>query len=104
MTCSWNPSPLALALMLSMSTFQPLHCQEMVRSTYTYKTVGDLRIRADVYRKPDDMVRPAILWIHGGALIMGNRRGLNAAQAERYLNAGYTIISIDGAAQRWGCG
>jgi acetyl esterase/lipase len=57
--------------------------------------VGALNIRADVYRKPDDIVRPAILWLHGGALIMGNRRRVHPAQAEGYLNAGYTIISID---------
>jgi len=67
----------------------------MIRRTYTYKTVGDLQIRADVYRKPDDIVRPAILYIHGGALIMGSRSWLDPVQAERYLNAGYTIISID---------
>src|SRR5262245_15959127 len=95
MTYPWSPSRLAVTLILSVASLQALEAQEIVRSTYTYKTVGDLRIRADVYRKPDDIVRPAILWIHGGALIMGNRRGLPAAQAERYLNAGYTIISID---------
>jgi acetyl esterase/lipase len=95
MVYSCNPSRLALALILSFASLQALRGQEIVRSTYTYKTMGDLRIRADVYRKPDDIVRPAILWLHGGALIMGNRRGLNPAQAERYLNAGYTIISID---------
>jgi acetyl esterase/lipase len=95
MTYSWNASRLALALILSIASAQALEGQEIVRSTYTYKTTGDLRIRADVYWKPDNIVRPAILWLHGGALIMGNRRGLNAAQAERYLDGGYTIISID---------
>jgi acetyl esterase/lipase len=94
MTTSWSPFRLAVLLMLSVG-LQPLDAQEMVRTTYTYKTVGDLRIRADVYRKPDNLVRPAIFWIHGGALIMGSRRGLSAAQAEKYLDAGYTIISID---------
>jgi len=74
---------------------QHVESQEVVRSTYTYKTIGDLSIHADVYQKPDDKVHPAVLWIHGGALIMGNRRGLNQDQAERYLNAGYTVISID---------
>lgn len=74
---------------------QPSHAQEVVRSTYVYKTLNDLRIRADVYRKSGDEIRPVILWIHGGALITGNRRGLNAMQAEKYLNAGYTIVSID---------
>ena len=84
-----------LLLALSIAACHSVDGQEVTRSTYTYKTVGDLRIRADVYRKPGDAERPAILWLHGGALIMGNRRGLNAVQAEKYLDAGYTIISID---------
>jgi acetyl esterase/lipase len=85
----------ALLLVLSLAAFHNVEGQEVIRSTYTYKTIGDLRIRADVYRRPGEIVTPAILWIHGGALIMGNRRGLNAVQAEKYLDAGYTIISID---------
>lgn len=84
-----------LLLALSIAACHRVDGQEVTRSTYTYKTVGDLRIRADVYRRPGDAVRPAVLWLHGGALIMGNRRGLNAVQAEKYLDAGYTIISID---------
>ena len=73
---------------------QPVKGQ-VVKSTYIYKTTGDLNIRADVYSKADGKVKPAILWIHGGALIIGNRRGLNPVQAEKYLNAGYTVISVD---------
>ena len=65
------------------------------RETYTYKTVGDCEIKADVYRLPGDDVRPAILWIHGGALMFGDRGTLAADQAERYLRAGYVIVSID---------
>ena len=84
-----------LLIALSIGALHRAEAQEVVRSTYTYKTIGDLRIRADVYRKPGDAERPAILWLHGGALILGNRRGLNAVQAEKYLDAGYTIISID---------
>ena len=38
-------------------------------STYTYKTVGDLEIKADVYRPADDVRHPVLMWIHGGALI-----------------------------------
>jgi acetyl esterase/lipase len=61
--------------------------------------VGDLEIQADVYRLPGDDVRPAVIWIHGGALIMGDRdmqgwRPLER-QLERYLQAGYVVISID---------
>lgn len=66
-----------------------------MKRTYTYKTVKDLKIRADVYRKVDDKIKPAILFIHGGALIMGNRTWIDPVQIERYLNEGYAIISID---------
>ncbi len=69
--------------------------KKFVKTTYTYKKAGDLSIRADVYRKPGNTIQPAILWLHGGALIMGNRRGLNGIQAEKYLDAGYTIVAID---------
>jgi len=62
---------------------------------YTYKTVGDLPIKADVYRLPGDEVRPTLVWIHGGALIMGQRGGPSLAQRKRYLDAGYVIVSID---------
>jgi acetyl esterase/lipase len=44
-------------------------------TTYTYKTVGDLPIKADVYRLAGGDVRPVIVWIHGGALIVGQRGG-----------------------------
>jgi acetyl esterase/lipase len=65
------------------------------KRTYTYKVAGDCQIQADVYRAPGEAVRPVIFWIHGGALIMGNRRGINATQLEKYVGAGYTVVSID---------
>ena len=65
------------------------------KQTHTYKTVGDCKIQADVYRIPDDVVRPAILWIHGGALIIGNRGQLHPDQLERYIQAGFAVVSID---------
>jgi acetyl esterase/lipase len=80
---------------LLVPAFHPSEAQEVVRGTYTYKTANNLQIRADVYRKSGDDIRPVIMWIHGGALITGSRRGLNPVQAEKYLNAGYTIVSID---------
>ena len=33
--------------------------------TYTYKTVGDLEIKADVLRPDDEKIRPVVVWIHG---------------------------------------
>jgi acetyl esterase/lipase len=63
--------------------------------TFTYKVVGDHKILADVYRVPGEELRPAIVWIHGGALIFGSRKSLPEDQLKLYLNAGYTVISID---------
>src|SRR6185369_1909244 len=65
------------------------------KKTYVYKTVGACQIEADVYRLAEERVRPVILWVHGGALIMGNRGGLNTQQLQRYLQGGYTVVSID---------
>ena len=52
---------------------------------FSYKTVQDCHIQADVYQLSDGGQRPAILWIHGGALIFGDRRMLRTEQAEQYL-------------------
>lgn len=65
------------------------------KNTHTYKTAGDCAIQADVYRLPGREIRPAIFWIHGGALIMGDRAGINHEQLKRYLNAGFAVVSID---------
>jgi acetyl esterase/lipase len=40
-------------------------------------------------------MRPIIVWIHGGALIWGGRNSLPKEQLEFYLNAGYSVLSID---------
>ena len=68
---------------------------EVQMQTYTYKQVGDLEIKADVYREDDEKVRPVVVWIHGGALIMGGREGINGRVKKMFLDAGYTIVSID---------
>ena len=64
--------------------------------TYTYRTVGDLCIKADVYRCTDSRTpTAAIVYIHGGCLIYGSRKWINSEQLELYLKASYTVISID---------
>jgi len=68
---------------------------EVRMQTYTYKRVGDLEIKANVYRADDEKVRPVVVWIHGGALIMGGRNGINGRVKKMFLDAGYTIVSID---------
>ncbi|HJQ78885.1 MAG TPA: alpha/beta hydrolase [Lacipirellulaceae bacterium] len=63
--------------------------------THVYKKVGPLAIKADVYRQPDDRVRPAAVWIHGGALIMGHRAQIDRRVKQHMTGAGYVLISLD---------
>lgn len=65
------------------------------KKTYTYKTVGDCDIKADVYQAPPDAARACVVWIHGGALIMGNREQVDRSLLAKLLKAGYTVVSID---------
>ena len=64
-------------------------------TTYTYKKVGKLEIRADVHRPNDEITRPVVVWIHGGALMGGYRGWINPRVKEMMLGAGYVIVSID---------
>ena len=63
-------------------------------STHTYKRVGDVEIKADVHRLNDDEVRPVVVWIHGGALIMGGRERINQ-QLQQLIRDGVVVVSID---------
>jgi acetyl esterase/lipase len=63
--------------------------------TYTFKEVGPLAIKADVHRQPGDRVRPAAVWIHGGALIMGHRAQIDRRVKQHMFDAGYVLISLD---------
>ncbi len=64
-------------------------------NTFTYKVVDRCEIKADVYGTGDDKLRPVVVWIHGGALIMGHRGGIDRTLRDSILKAGYTIVSID---------
>lgn len=67
---------------------------EVRKETYTYKKVGDLEIKADVYRPEGDGPRPVVVWIHGGALIMGHREQVSNLKDD-FLKAGFLVVSID---------
>lgn len=63
--------------------------------TFVLKQVEDWTLRADVFRPDDQVVRPVVVWIHGGALIMGSRTGINPRHLERFLAAGFAVVSIE---------
>ena len=62
--------------------------------TYTYKRVGGLEIKANVY-EPDRSPSPVVVWIHGGALIMGHRDATIDELRTGLLDAGCSVVSID---------
>ena len=67
--------------------------------TYTFKALDSPanQLQADVHRPPGDTVRPVIVFIHGGALMMGSRQMTPSPGTllEVLLNAGYVVVSID---------
>jgi len=65
------------------------------KETHTYKHVGDLDIKADVFRFLDDRIRPVVVFIHGGALMFDNREWLNSLAHQISIERGNVLISID---------
>jgi acetyl esterase/lipase len=63
--------------------------------TYTYKSTGGCDIKADVVSHGPLEKRPVVVWIHGGALIMGSRTGIPAFLRELARDPGYAVVSID---------
>src|SRR5215216_3922965 len=65
------------------------------RTTVVYKRAGGCEIALDLYRPSGATRLPVLVWIHGGALIMGSRAGvpdhLFAVCRERDV----AIVSID---------
>src|SRR5436305_15257341 len=102
MTAHTNPAlarlwPLLLAL-CGTATLPPPRApagEALVKRTYTYETVGDLPVRADVYRPDDGKVRPVVVWLHGGALIVGNRAGVPKDLLALCWSEGYALVSFD---------
>ncbi len=87
-----------LAIGAGLALSQPALAAEadgVTTTTYTYKRAGDLEIKANVVRADDDKIRPVVVWIHGGALIMGGREGVSQRVRRMFLEAGYAIVSLD---------
>jgi acetyl esterase/lipase len=61
---------------------------------YVYRRIDDLSIEAGLYRADGEGLRPAVLFIHGGGLIMGHRLML-PSHLEAIRRRGYSVVSID---------
>ena len=73
--------------------------ETITKQTFTYKIVHSptSKLEADVLRMPDAVVRPVIVYIHGGALMMGGRSLSTkpGSLAETMIKAGHVVVSID---------
>ena len=47
------------------------------------------------YRHKDDVKRPVVVWLHGGALIMGSRSGVPKQLLELARDHGFVVVSLD---------
>jgi len=65
-----------------------------ITGTHIYKTTGICPIYLDTYINPE-RYSPVIVYIHGGALIWGSRKSINQTQLSLYLEAGFSVVSID---------
>ena len=86
-----------IILLTSVNTYsQSREDNNITKKTFTYKTIDNVQIKADLYRRADNTTLTAvIIWIHGGALIFGSRNDLPEEQKKFYLKAGYSLVSID---------
>src|ERR1700722_1511046 len=66
-----------------------------IPKTYTYKTIGGLDLKADVYGADEAIRKPVVIWIHGGALMIGLRSWVDRQFQDRVLSQGYVLVSID---------
>ena len=74
---------------------RPVLGADISRQTFTYKSFGNCQINADIYNAAPASRRPIAVWLHGGALIMGNRRGIDKTLLTMLIKADYVVISID---------
>ena len=65
------------------------------KQSYLFKQAQGCSLSVDVYRAAGPGPHPAILYLHGGALIFGNRTWIAEAEAAFYVQAGYTVVSPD---------
>lgn len=68
---------------------------DFVKKTHVFKTVRAVKIQADVHRADDAKVRACVVWIHGGALIVGNRTSVPGQLLDLCRKEGYALVSLD---------
>lgn len=65
-----------------------------LHSGVVYKRVGGVEVDLNVYELGSDSPTPAIMWLHGGAMMSGVNE-MEAFQRDLFLNWGYSIVSAN---------
>ena len=82
-------------LLLPYFGLQMKAADQFEKETIVYKEAGPLAIKADVYHYSDTKVRPVLVSLHGGALIMGHRENLSGPVKNFALTNGWVLVSFD---------
>src|SRR5688572_32075793 len=89
---SWGLCAMAWALSAGVQA-QP--APTVAKATYTYRTVGAVQLKADVY---DPSVsqwgqqRPVLLFVHGGGWACGNRDGF--VDVPRWIAENHGVVTV----------
>lgn len=73
---------------------QPAAAPPRSRSA-TYKEANGVPVELDVERAPGDAVQKVVVWIHGGALIMGTRASVPENLLQFCAAEGMALVSLD---------
>ena len=90
----WTSAKHLIGLLIAIDVASLANAAEPRLRTFAYKRAGDLEIKADVYAYDDDEVRPAVVWIHGGALINGHRKAVSGKVREMATQNGRVCLAV----------
>lgn len=68
---------------------------EFEKTTVVYKQAGALSLQLDIHRAATAAPMPTLVWIHGGALLMGSRTAVPRNLLDLCRAEGFALVSID---------
>ncbi len=86
---------LRVAVVVAVSAGRGFAQEPLTKGTYSYKIVGELKIEADVYRPGESERRPVLVWVHGGALIVGSKSQVPKQLLELCTRERFVLVSLD---------
>jgi acetyl esterase/lipase len=72
-----------------------LQAAPLPKKSFVTKEEGGVRIELDVHRDESSEPRPVLVWIHGGALIMGSRSQVPRDLLDLCRTEKFALVSVD---------